>query len=71
MSKKHQLSPPPWETSPTQPCLLHIEVEVLTHLVDAIGSLQIAARQTELGFVADHCANAVEEIRKAIRHAGG
>ena len=50
---------------------LDIEPEVIAKLVLAANGIVIAARLTQCGYVSDHCANALEEIKKAIKAACG
>lgn len=48
-----------------------IEPDVIKELALAANAIQIAARCTKWGFVSDHCANALVEIKKAIVQACG
>ena len=64
-------SAPEEEKTVEHTLLQDMEPEVLKHLADAIESLQRAHRATAHGFVADHCENALTEIKHAIRNTMG
>lgn len=46
--------------------IFDIESDVLRLLANAIESIQEAHLATKTGFVADHCENAIKEIKSAI-----
>jgi hypothetical protein len=48
-----------------------IQPIVIRNLAKAAEDIQFAARSTRWGYVSDHCANALMEIKKAIVHACG
>lgn len=48
-----------------------IEPEVIRHLARAAEDIRVASRFTRWGYVSDHCATALAEIKKAIVAACG
>ncbi len=47
------------------------ETSVLHRLCGAVDDLESAIEQTQNGLLADHCKNALREVRKAMRMAVG
>lgn len=47
------------------------ETNVLRTLCGAVDDLEAAIEQTQNGLLADHCENALREVRKAMRMAVG
>jgi hypothetical protein len=54
---------------PTEPC--DTETNVLRTLCGAVDDLEAAIAETRNGLLADHCENALREVRKAMRMAVG
>lgn len=50
--------------------LADLEIETARIILDAICLIKEAHRETKMGFAADHCENAVEQLKLALRSLG-